>query len=152
MLVTACTHSALDCLLEKLCSLRRADDAGRVLQCDVDAKRPTAPGQSCWVTLRRKDGSRAKKYISAQREAGVIVAASADGETLDVRLDRDGKVYRGVLSNCVRHRHAFDVFAGKGEVDAEIFGTEAASSSARRRIARARCSGPRRWSGGSTSC
>ena len=46
--------SALDCLLEKLCSLRRADDAVWVLKCDVDAKRPTAPGQSCWVTLRRE--------------------------------------------------------------------------------------------------
>ena len=55
----------------------------------------------------------------------MIVAASADGETLDVRLDRDGKVHRGVLSNRFRHRHAFDVFAGKGEdVDSEIFGTE----------------------------
>merc|ERR1719248_9850 len=125
VLVTACTHSALDCLLEKLCALRRAHDAVRVLKSDTEAKRPTAPGQSCWVTLRKKDGSRAKKYITAQREAGVIVAASADGETLDVRLDRNGEIHRGVLSNCFRHRHAFDVFAGKGEdVDAEIFGTE----------------------------
>ena len=63
-----------------------------MLKCDADAKRPTAPGQSCWVTLRKKDGATAKRYITAQREAGVIVAASADDGTLDVRLDRDGKV------------------------------------------------------------
>merc|ERR1719248_424711 len=119
ILVTACTHSALDCLLEKLCALRRADDAVRVLKCDVDAKRPTAPGQSCWVTLRRNNGAKAKRYITAQRNAGVIVAASADGETLDVRLD-GGMLHRGVSSNCFRHRHAFDIFDGT-DVDTEIF-------------------------------
>jgi len=124
MLVTACTHSALDCLLEKLCSLRRADDKVQVLKCDADAKRSTVSGQSCWVTLKRKDGEVAKRYITSQKEAGVIVAVAADRETLDVRLG-NGAIHRGVPKNCFRHRHAFEVFAGKGDdVDAEIFGME----------------------------
>jgi hypothetical protein len=125
VLVTACTHSALECLLEKLCVLRRAEDAVRVLKCDADAKRPSAPGQSCWVTLRTKAGKKAQRYITAQREAGVIIAASADGETLDVRLDGSGEVRCNIPKKCFRHRHAFEIFAGTGEdVDAEIFGTE----------------------------
>ena len=53
----------------------------------------------------------------------MIGAASADGETLDVRLDRNGEDHRGVPSNCFRHRHAFDVFDGT-DGDKEIFGTE----------------------------
>ena len=99
VVVTAVTHAAIDCLLEKASKL--AGDDVRVVKIDHEAKRPSKPGDLCWLSPPEK-----ARYSKKNAVAGEVVSVSEDGERYVVRV---GGREVAASKNHVRLRWTFDV-------------------------------------------